>query len=199
MIGYVRGAVSHLFSDCCFIDVNGVGYRVFIPASTRQNIAKGATVTLYTHLNVREDALLLYGFISQQEYELFLLLTSVSGIGPKVALSVLSAISPNDFLLAVSQKNYAVLTKISGIGKKTAERIVLELKDKVGEMPGDEQDVSSPSMIQAPGNAARQALEALTALGYTQQEIGPVLKRVGDAGQTVEDIVKLALKEFARR
>jgi Holliday junction DNA helicase RuvA len=196
MIGYVRGKISHLFPDSCFVDVNGVGYRVFIPQSTRQNLAKGMETTLFTYLNVREDALLLYGFSSQQEYDLFILLTSVSGIGPKVGLGILSAITPADFIVAVGQKNLGLLTKIPGIGKKTAERIVLELKDKIGETSED--SVMVAAATGAVGSIQAEALQALMTLGYTQQEIAPVLRKAAEA-TSVEEIIKLALKEFAGR
>ncbi|MDF2500200.1 MAG: Holliday junction ATP-dependent helicase ruvA [Anaerosporomusa subterranea] len=196
MIGYVRGKISHLFPDSCFVDVNGVGYRVFIPQSTRQNLSKGAETTLFTYLNVREDALLLYGFSSQQEYDLFILLTSVSGIGPKVGLGILSAISPTDFIMAVGQKNFSLLTKIPGVGKKTAERIVLELKDKIGE--ADPDNVIIAAANDAAGSIQAEALQALLTLGYTQQEITPVLRKAAEA-TSVEEIIKLALKEFSGR
>ncbi len=196
MIGYVRGKVSYLFPDSCFIDVNGVGYRVFIPQSTRQNLSKGNETTLFTYLNVREDALLLYGFSSQQEYDLFILLTSVSGIGPKVGLGILSAISPQEFILAVTQKNFGLLTKIPGIGKKTAERIVLELKDKIGE--ADPDSVMAVSTQETAGSIQAEALQALLSLGYTQQELAPVLRKSAGAA-SVEEIIKSALKEFAGR
>ena len=196
MIGYVRGKVSYLFPDSCFIDVNGVGYRVFIPQSTRQNLSKGSETTLFTYLNVREDALLLYGFSSQQEYDLFILLTSVSGIGPKVGLGILSAISPQEFILAVTQKNFGLLTKIPGIGKKTAERIVLELKDKIGE--ADPDSAMAVSTQETAGSIQAEALQALLSLGYTQQELVPVLRKSAGAA-SVEEIIKSALKEFAGR
>lgn len=196
MIGYVRGKISHLFPDSCFVDVSGVGYRVFIPQSTRQNLSKGAETTLFTYLNVREDALLLYGFSSQQEYDLFILLTSVSGIGPKVGLGILSAISPADFIMAVGQKNLGLLTKIPGIGKKTAERIVLELKDKIGATDPD--NVIIAAAADNVGSIQAEALQALLSLGYTQQEITPVLRKTAEA-TSVEEIIKLALKEFAGR
>jgi Holliday junction DNA helicase RuvA len=199
MIGYVRGAVTHLFTDYCFIDVQGVGYRVFIAGSTRQKLVLGTVASLFTYLQVREDALLLYGFYTQDEYELFLQLLSVTGIGPKVALGVLSAISPNDFRRAVSQKNMIILTKLPGIGKKTAERLILELKDKIGiitESEGTDDFVSDETSIAS--EVAAQGLQALLSLGYSQSEIGPVLQKIGNT-QTVEELIKLALKEFSRR
>jgi Holliday junction DNA helicase RuvA len=196
MIGYLRGKVSHLFADYCFLDVNGVGYRVFIPQSTRQNLTKNSEAALFTYLNVREDALLLYGFFTQQEYDLFIQLTSVSGIGPKVALGILSTIAPADFIIAVSQKNYAMLTKIPGIGKKTAERIVLELKDKLGgSLPAD---AEATEFIRPADSIQGEAMQALIALGYSQAEIAPVLRKTGEA-TSVEQIIKIALKEFAGR
>ncbi|MDU4960660.1 MAG: Holliday junction branch migration protein RuvA [Sporomusaceae bacterium] len=197
MIGYVRGKVSQLFADSCFIDVNGVGYRVFVPQSTWQKLSKGTEATLFTYLNVREDALLLYGFGSQQEYDLFVLLTAVSGIGPKVAVGILSASSPADFAMAVSQKNLGYLTKIPGIGKKTAERLVLELKDKIGTADDTGPGTVSVSAVDG-GSVQAQALQALLALGYTQQEIQPVLRKFADAAD-VETVIKLALREFAGR
>ncbi|HMM21194.1 MAG TPA: Holliday junction branch migration protein RuvA [Selenomonadales bacterium] len=201
MIGYLRGTVTHLQVESCFINVQGVGYRVFIPNSTRQELAVDKPVTLFTHLNVREDALLLYGFYSQAEYDLFQQLITITGIGPKVALGVLSAVTPTEFCAAVSQKNAVLLTRIPGIGKKTAERLILELKDKLG-LP--DELLSSPAKSPTGAGAvfqdpAQEALAALVALGYSQGEIAPVLGRIKAEGQSVEELIKLTLKEFARR
>ena len=200
MIGYLKGTITHLANEHCFVDVQGVGYRVFIPSSTRQELAVNAQVTLYTYLNVREDALLLYGFHSQEEYDLFGHLISITGIGPKVALGVLSAISPADFLLAVGQQNAALLTRIPGIGKKTAERMILELKDKIG-LPDTLAGLSPKGTPgrEAPLDDSQEALQALLSLGYSQAEILPVLHKVRAEGGTSAELVKLALKEFARR
>jgi Holliday junction DNA helicase RuvA len=200
MIGFLRGTITHLFSEYCFIDVQGVGYRVFIPASTRQELAVNASVTLLTYLNVREDALLLFGFYTNEEYELFQHLISVNGVGPKVALGVLSAITPNDFRLAVSQKNAALLTRIPGIGKKTAERIILELKDKIG-LPDDAGALAKleSGSVAVAGDAVTEALQALLALGYSQGEVAPVVAKLAADGQTAQELIKLTLREFARR
>jgi len=200
MIGYLRGTITHLQVEYCFMDVHGVGYRVFIPNSTRQELAVDKPVTLFTHLNVREDALLLYGFYSQEEYDLFQQLITITGIGPKVALGVLSAVTPAEFCAAVSQKNAAMLTRIPGIGKKTAERLILELKDKIG-LP-DELPIPvkhAGGAFAATQDPAQEALAALVALGYSQGEIAPVLNRIKTEGQSVEELIKLTLKEFARR
>ncbi|MDT8901006.1 Holliday junction branch migration protein RuvA [Anaeroselena agilis] len=200
MIGYLKGTVTHLYNEHCFLDVQGVGYRVFIPASTRQQLAAGSAVTLFTHLNVREDAMLLYGFITTDEYELFQHLITITGVGPKVALGVLSAISPAEFRAAVSQKNAALLTRIPGIGKKTAERLILELKDKLG-LPEGFSPVAGKAGLAAeiPQDARQEAAQALVALGYSQSEVGSVLQRIESDGQSAEEMIKLALKEFARR
>ena len=197
MIGYLKGQISHLFADFCFIDVAGVGYRVFVPFSTRQKLSIGLSITLFTSLQVREDAMLLYGFITQAEYDLFIHLTSVTGIGPKVALSALSAMTPETFRVAVSQKDIAVLTKIPGIGKKTAERMILELKDKIGSVEVTE--VSSLTDSEVDNECLSEALAALTVLGYSQSESMSVLKKADSSNCTVEQLIKMALKEFARR
>lgn len=198
MIAYLTGEISHLFADFCFINVGGIGYRVFVPLSTRQQLSVGLNVTLFTSLQVREDAMLLYGFSTQGEYELFIHLTSISGVGPKVALSVLSVMRPDVFCLAISQNDIMALTKIPGIGKKTAERIILELKDKIG--AGDSLLSVSQADLKIVGNdQLSEAVAALTALGYSRSESMSVLKDIDTNSLTVEQLLKMALKEFARR
>ena len=138
MIGFLRGKVVQLLADYCLLDVGGVGYRVFIPTSTRSRLKTGEEAMLYTHLSVREDAMTLYGFESQEEYQGFQMLISVSGIGPKVALGILSSITVGKLFQAIHGKQLAVLTKLPGVGKKSAERMILELKDKAAELDGGE-------------------------------------------------------------
>ena len=203
MIGYLKGIVSHLFPEHCFIDIGGVGYRVFIPQSTRDNLKQNIEVSLYTYLNVREDALILYGFFTPEEYDLFLHLISVTGIGPKAALNVLSTMNPSDFYLCISQKRTDVLTKVPGVGKKTAERIILELKDKI-KITSDE-DFIDDSIISnrlsaqsdTPDNF-KDALAALTTLGYNQYEVTKVLRKIKDKDQnkdySTEDLIKFSLQ-----
>lgn len=196
MIGYVRGTVSHIFIDHCFLDVQGIGYRVYIAGSTRQKLVVGKVATLFTHTHVREDAMLLYGFYTQDEYDLFLTLISINGIGPKVAMGILSAVDPQQFRIAISTKNMSILTKLPGIGKKTAERMILELKDKIGDITEDE--VAEANEIVASGDMLDEAILALVALGYNQNEIMPVVKKVGKNAQSVEAVIKLALREFIK-
>lgn len=199
MIGYLKGIVTHLFREHCFIDVHGVGYRVFVPASTMEKLTIGKETTVFTYMNVREDAILLYGFATQDEYDLFMLLISVNGVGPKVALGVLSAVNPDGFRLAVHQKNIKVLTKMPGIGKKTAERIVLELQDKIGPVDdGAVADIAVPSTAVSKGMMS-EAVDALVGLGYSEQEILPVVEEKAGICQTVEQLIKEVLKALGSR
>ncbi len=195
MIGYVKGIVSHLFIDSCFVDVQGVGYRVFIPGSTREQLVQGREALLFTYMSVREDAIVLYGFCTQDEYDLFMLLIGVNGIGPKAALGILSAVHPDGFRLAVQQKNMSVLTKISGIGKKTAERIILELQDKVGTVD----EVAATGLTGGaamPQGIVEETLAALTSLGYTAQEVMPAVQEKAAQCDTVEALLKAVLRSL---
>jgi Holliday junction DNA helicase RuvA len=196
MIGYVRGVVGHVFVDHCFVDVQGIGYRVYIAGSTRQKLVVGKVATLFTHMHVREDAMLLYGFYTQDEYDLFLILVAINGIGPKVAMGILSAIDPNQFRIAISTKNMGILTKLPGIGKKTAERMLLELKDKMGALTEEEATEANVKVVAS--DMIDEAILALVSLGYNQNEIIPVVKKIGKNAQSVEGLIKLALREFIK-
>ncbi len=195
MIGYVRGVISHLFTESCFVDVQGVGYRVHISSTTRQKLIVGETATLMTYFSVREDALLLYGFLSATEYELFVQLISVSGIGPKVAVGILSFIEPDAFRLAISQKNLTVLTKLPGVGKKTGERLILELKDKMGTIMTSD-DTDRIETTSHSDDIYSQALQALISLGYTQNEVVSALRSSASTAKSVEDAIKFVLREL---
>ncbi|MCH4167098.1 MAG: Holliday junction branch migration protein RuvA [Megasphaera sp.] len=194
MIGYIKGLVTHIFKDSCFVDVHGVGYRAYIPVSTIDTLTIGRETMLFTYMNVREDAIVLYGFATMDEYDLFMLLIGVNGVGPKVALGILSAGRPDGFRLAVHQKNMKVLTKLPGIGKKTAERIVLELHDKIGAVSDDSGDVLPDSDSTVPQGIAAEALAALTSLGYTSQEVLPAIEAKAPQCQTVEELLKNVLR-----
>ena len=199
MIGFLRGKVAQLTTDSCVLDVNGVGYRVHITSTARNQLKLDGEAMLHTHMSVREDDISLYGFSSQEEYELFLLLISVSGIGPKVAIGILSAISVDRLCQVIGQKQISALTKLPGIGKKTAERLVLELKDKVHFSEtadsGSEEDFAAPSEG-AGDDPMSEALMALQALGYSQQELSLVLKKAKGMTDT-EEIIRFVLKEYA--
>lgn len=196
MIGSLKGSVGCLATDYCIIETaGGVGYRVFMPAAHLAQLTQGAAVRAFVHTAVREDAIILYGFLSQEYYDLFELLLTVSGVGPKMALGILSAARPDAFYLAVQTRDMKVLTKLPGIGKKTAERMLLELKDKVGAAPDAVEGASGAGVTAAGSGAVAEAMEALVSLGYTNSEIVPVIKRIVDIDTlTSEAILKQALR-----
>ncbi|WP_196594336.1 Holliday junction branch migration protein RuvA [Pectinatus sottacetonis] len=197
MIGYLHGKVTRLFADSCFIDVNGIGYRVLIASSTRSQLQLDQELTMYTYLNVREDALQLYGFSTQAQYDVFSSLVSVSGIGPKAALNILSVMTTEKIIWAIQNKQASLLTAAPGIGKKTAERITLELNDKLGSIVNDHTAFENePVTNQTSPDIWTDAKQALTSLGYTSQEITAVLKKAHHLKST-EEIIKFALKELS--
>src|SRR6184192_1978926 len=200
MITFLRGRLAHALPTQATIDVGGVGYEVFIPLSSYDKLpGVGQPIEILTHLHVREDAQILYGFMSAPERDLFrLLVNHVSGIGPKLALAVLSGMSVNNFKTAVVNNDVLSLSKISGLGKKTSERIVLELKDKVGVAAAWE----AASATHAPTPEQEQANEAvlaLIALGYKQVEAHKAVRDLQDKGEaeSAEELVKLVLKRMA--
>ncbi len=200
MIGALKGNVAYLGADYCIVDTaGGVGYRVFMPASHLAQLVLDSKVSLRIHTTVREDAILLYGFLSQEYYELFELLLTVSGVGPKMALGILSTMKPEDFYLAVQSKDIKALTKLPGVGKKTAERMLLELKDKVGSITSEGD--SFEEVVAAGGsNAVAEAIEALNSLGYSNSEIMPVLQQIPNAADlSGEALLRQALKLFAKQ
>lgn len=196
MIGYLKGVISHIFVNSCFIDVHGVGYRTYAPASTLDTLCVGQEAMLYTYMSVREDAIVLYGFATQDEYDLFMLLIGVNGVGPKVALGILSAGTADGFRLAVHQKDIKGLTKMPGIGKKTAERIVLELQDKIGPVASEDAGAADLGNSAAPvlSDILAETLAALTSLGYSEQEVLPVAESHLAGCTTVEQLLKETLK-----
>ena len=196
MIGFLRGKVAGLKTDYCLLDVGGVGYRVFIPNNTRCKLTLNETAMLYTYMNVYQDGITLYGFYTEEEYDVFQLLIGVSGIGPKVALGILSAITVDALCKAIQNKQATLLTKLPGIGKKSAERLILELKDKMALAASDDEAMSLSMEGEVADDILSEATAALTALGYSQAEITPVLKKAAK-GKSTEEIVKLALKELS--
>ena len=198
MIGFLRGKVAVLKTDYCLLDVNGVGYQIFIPNNTRSKLRLKEEALLHTYMNVYQDGITLYGFYTEEEHELFLLLISIAGIAPKVALGILSSITVDGLCKAIQNKQTAVLTKLPGIGKKSAERLILELKDKVAFAAGDEDELLPLDMAAEVGDdMIGEAAAALAALGYSQSEIAPVLKKAAK-GESIEEIIKIALKQLSR-
>lgn len=196
MIGFLRGKVAGLKTDYCLLDVGGVGYRVFIPNNTRCKLTLNETAMLYTYMNVYQDGITLYGFYTEEEYDVFQLLIGVSGIGPKVALGILSAITVDALCKAIQNKQATLLTKLPGIGKKSAERLILELKDKMALAASDDEGLALSMEGEVADDILSEATAALTSLGYSQAEITPVLKKAAK-GKSTEEIVKLALKQLS--
>lgn len=198
MISYIKGTVEHKYPGKVVVEANGIGYEVLIPISTYHKLpAIGAHLKLYTYDYIREDGWQLYGFSHTEEREIFELLLSVSHIGPKVALSILSVMTPDEFRLAVAQGEIEALTKIPGVGRKTAQRLILELKDKVGELPTIHRDV-----LPLGGKFTKDSVTALMSLGATQSEAeSAVYKAEQILGEEadLEAIIKQALKILGER
>ena len=190
MIGRLSGLLLDKNPAQLIVDCNGVGYEVGVPMSTFYNLpATGERVMLLTHMVVREDAQLLYGFGTTQERELFRELIKISGIGARTALAILSGMSVNDLAQAVTLQEVGRLTRIPGIGKKTAERLLLELKGKLGAELG-----AAPG---TEGESSNDVLSALLALGYSEKEALLAIKQV-PAGSTVSDGIRQALKSLSK-
>ena len=188
MIGRLTGTLAEKAPPQLLVDVGGVGYEVDVPMSTFYNLPDtGGKVTLFTHLVVREDAHLLYGFGSEHERRAFRLLTRISGIGAKIALAVLSGLSVAELAQAITLQESGRLTRVPGIGKKTAERILLEMKDKLGA------DLSTAVGVHRPAPASSDILNALIALGYSDKEAVAALKQLPE-GLAVADGIRQALK-----
>lgn len=198
MIGRLTGRLVAKQPPLLVLDVNGVGYECEAPMSTFYKLpAVGETITLQTHLTVREDAHLLYAFASSQERTLFRELIKVSGVGPKIALATLSGISVEDFWTTVRNGEIGRLTKVPGIGKKTAERLLVELRDKSGAVtPTSASGLPSSSMH--PATPVQEARAALESLGYKAVEAQRLTDGVTDENLTAEQIIREALKRAVR-
>lgn len=200
MIGRVTGKLLEKNPPSLLIDVQGVGYEVDSPMSTFYTLpAMGETVALFTHMVVREDAQLLYGFASRTERVLFRALLKVNGVGAKVALAILSGMSTDEFLSCLATKDIAALVRVPGIGKKTAERLLVELQDKVDSLGVGSTNATGGAESQPMEESARtQAEEALAALGYKPAEASRLLDKSVTDNQSVEQMIKGALRAAAR-
>ena len=227
MFYYLNGVVAHMAPFLAVIDCGGVGYACRTTNNTLSHLQKGKPAKLYTHLNVREDAMELFGFSTENELNCFQLLTSVSGVGPKAALSILSAATPESLAMsiitgdekaltvalaalsafspaglvaAVQAQDVAAVQRIPGVGKKTASRIILELKDKLAKgqiAPGGE-SYGGTGVTVIPENKSSEAAAALAVLGYSQSEIAVALKGIDVDGLALEEIIKQALKRMVK-
>lgn len=201
MISYVRGELAAIEEEKVIVDVNGVGYGVYMPGQSMSFLpAIGEEVRLHTYLNVREDAMQLFGFLTREDLQVFKLLIGVSGIGPKGGLNILSQLSPDELRFAVLANDAKTIASTPGIGKKTAEKLIIELKDKfsVEDILNKSVDSEQSPLVSGGANEVQaEAVQALVALGYGSTEAMKAVKRV-DAGEdiTVEELLKLALKNM---
>jgi Holliday junction DNA helicase RuvA len=196
VIGRLRGRLLRKAPPALIIDVHGVGYELEAPMSTFYRLPEvGSEVELHTHLVVRDDAHLLYGFSTEHERRLFRDLLRVTGIGPKIGLALLSGIDVDTFLLCVEAQDVDALTRIPGIGRKTAERLLIEMRDRIralGQLPSGAQRLDQPAGAQA------EAFAALVALGYRPAEVTRLLKSVDNEGAATEELIRRALQAAAR-
>lgn len=197
MISSLRGTITHKSPTEVTIDVQGIGYSVHIPLSTFEQLGEVNTVcTIYTHLHVREDALILFGFSNEEERQIFRLLISVQGIGPRTAQGILSGISVDELRNYLVEGNTSALSTIPGIGRKTAERLVVELKDKMGRMPLKAGQTALPGESRVATHS--ETLLALTSLGYSRPAAEKALRlavaRIDNEKASVEELIKTALK-----
>ncbi len=207
MFYYLNGKLTVLESTIAVIDVGGVGYKLTISGTThdslpspKANMTDGQTIKLYTYLAVREDDVELFGFYSMEELSAFKMLISVSGVGPKAAMAILTLLTPEKFALAVCSEDTKTLSKASGVGAKTAARIVLELKDKLTKENRTATSSSGNEIIltEAPKNRLSEAQDALVVLGYSRSEAITVLKAIDTANLELEDIIRVALKKLMK-
>ena len=203
----LNGKLTVLESTVAVIDVGGIGYKLTVSGTTHDslpapklNTAEAPTVKLYTYLAVREDDIELFGFYSSEELSSFKLLISVSGVGPKAAMAILTLLTPEKFALAVCSEDTKTLSKASGVGAKTAARIVLELKDKLTKESASVMSSggSSESFAEAPKNRLSEAQDALVVLGYSRSEAVTVLKSIDTANLELEEIIRVALKKLMK-
>ena len=196
MIDFVKGKLHHIDLDYIVVENNGMGYRIATSANSISDFnTVGEDIIIHTEMIVREDAISLVGFSTKEELTMFQLLTSVSGVGTKVGIGILSSLNYISVAAIIAANDVKALTSAHGVGKKTAERIILELKDKVAKSMTVSSDVNIESHVISGGDES-DALEALMTLGYTRNEAQAVLKRMDISGMTVEQILKAALKQL---
>jgi Holliday junction DNA helicase RuvA len=198
VIGRLHGILLRKEPPALLVDVNGVGYELEAPMTTFYELpAVGQPVTLHTHLVVREDAHLLYGFAREAQRRLFRDLLRVNGVGPRVALAVLSGLADEEFMRCVAEEDITRLTKVPGIGRKTAERLVIELRDKLSKeipLPAGPAAATGPA---APADPVSEAVSALVALGYKPNEASRAVRGIAAKGLNAEEIIRQALKGMA--
>jgi Holliday junction DNA helicase RuvA len=195
VIARLHGQLIEKQPPVLVIDVNGVGYELEAPMSTFYKVTLGAPVTLFVHQVVREDANLLFGFASREERDMFRTLLKVNGVGPKMALAILSGMEADAFAACIRQGDVGTLTRIPGVGKKTAERLIIEMRDRVGDGPLGN---GSSGSIDVPATPERDAINALIALGYKAAEAERAVGRIKLENAAAEDLIRQALKGMVK-
>lgn len=195
MLSYIKGELANISADSIVVENNGIGFHIFVPASIVASLPSvGKKVKIYTYFHVKEDLMQLYGFLAKDDLEVFKLLITVNGIGPKGALAILSTITPDNLRFAVLSGDEKAISKAPGIGKKTAQRLIIELKDKLNITGVFEKE---DKVAVQPGDDNRnEAVQALVALGYLQSEAFKAVNNVEGEDLSVEEILKLALKKI---
>ena len=208
MFYYIKGKLAHLDPTYAVVDAGGVGYKLTISASTHsqmpphRSVSEAPEVTLYSYMAVREDGIELFGFATEEELDSFKMLITVSGVGPKAAISILSLLSPQKLALAICTDDKKTISKANGIGPKTAARIVLELKDKLKGQSFSDSDGETISAEElsatTPSGKRKDAEDALTVLGYSRNEASAALRSIDVDSLELDEIIRLALKKLMR-
>ncbi|MGR9013322.1 MAG: Holliday junction branch migration protein RuvA [Gammaproteobacteria bacterium] len=203
MIGFLRGKLAFKAPPLLMLDVNGVGYEVEAPMTTFYNLpAIGAEIMLHTHLVVREDAHILFGFSTEADRSMFRTLIKVNGVGPKLALTILSGQSAEEFHRCIHNNDTQALVRLPGVGKKTAERLVIEMRDRLPELSDSAVSVDASATgvdkVQRVNNPKQEAISALCSLGYKPLDAGKMVQNISVEGKSCEDIIRLALQGSVR-
>ncbi|WP_340123654.1 Holliday junction branch migration protein RuvA [Methylobacter svalbardensis] len=203
MIGFLRGKLVFKAPPLLMLDVNGVGYEVEAPMTTFYNLpAIGSEIMLHTHLVVREDAQILFGFSAEADRAMFRTLIKVNGVGPKLALTILSGQSAEEFHRCIHNNDTQALVRLPGVGKKTAERLVIEMRDRLPDLSDSTDSVDSSAVggdkIQRVNNPKQEAISALCSLGYKPLDAGKMVQNISAEGKNCEDIIRLALQGSVR-
>lgn len=202
MISYIKGPLVDIWEDTIVVEAGNIGYRIFVPQSVLETLpGTGSQVTIYTHFQVRDDGMNLYGFLNRQDLAMFRMLIGVNGIGPKGALGILSVLRPDELRLAIVSADAKAISRAPGVGSKTAQRVILDLKDKIKHedlLPGGFIPEIQTTWKSAMDGAAQEAVDALAALGYSVAEAVRAVQKVEiTEGMKVEAVLKASLKHLA--
>lgn len=197
MISYIKGKLVHRGESFIILETGNIGYQIFVSTSMLSKMPDlGKEMKIFTYMNVKEDGISLFGFSSKEEQEMFLKLLTVGGVGPKGALGFLSQLTPQEIIMAILSGDAKTLSKAPGVGRKTAQRVILELKDKCSTEDAIAVPMEMDENSDAMGEAKFEAIDAMTALGYSRSEAAKAVSQVASDGMTTEDILKAALKKM---